>query len=101
MAITLSLNKNDPWKGVKLEFRASEDVPDDQWIELSRRFVREIYSNMPRETGWFHQSGCLMFDEPSRYHMFEFWNFAQKKDVVREHSISIARTLGLELEILV
>lgn len=97
MSITLSLNKRDPSKGVKLEFLTTEDEPEAAWVELSKRFVSDMYFYMPKETGWFHQSGVTPDNRPSNYHMFEFWMFDKDPDLVIAKSREIAEHLGLPL----
>jgi hypothetical protein len=99
MAITLSLNKKDPWKGVKLEFYATDDEPEAAWVEVSQDFVGHVYSLMPKETGWFHQSGVKPDNSPSNYHMFEFWLFDIHAELVRAKSKEIADLMGLPLEV--
>ncbi len=99
MSVTLSLNKRDPSKGVKLEFWAKDELPESKWVALSERFVALVYATMPRETGWFHQSGTSPDNRPSNYHMFEFWQFDKNPDLVRTKSSEIAGLLGLPIEI--
>jgi hypothetical protein len=101
MAISLSLNKRDPFKGVQLEFQVTNDEPETAWVDLSRTFVSEVYASMPKETGWFHQSGVRPDDRPSNYHMFEFWNFQNHDDLVREKCKELASRLGIAIEIVV
>lgn len=101
MSITLSLNKRDPSKGVKLEFWAKDEIAESAWVDLSKRFVEHVYTLMPRETGWFHQSGTNPDNRPSNYHMFEFWQFDKNPDLVRSKSKEIAALIGLPLEIAV
>lgn len=99
MSIALSLNKRDPSKGVMLEFHATNDEASAAWVELSQKFVELVYSLMPRETGWFHQSGVRPDRKSSNYHMFEFWQFDKDPDLVRNKVREIANLLGLPLEI--
>lgn len=101
VSIVLSLNKRDPSKGVKLEFWAKDEQPESAWVETSKRFVELVYAHMPRETGWFHQSGTNPDNRPSNYHMFEFWQFDKEPDLVRSKAKEIAVLMGIPIEIAV
>jgi hypothetical protein len=82
-----------------LEFRATEDEPEASWVELSKRFVSDVYNFMPRETGWFHQTGVTPDNRPSRYHMFEFWMFDKDPKLVITKVQEIGEHLDLPLTV--
>lgn len=93
----LRLCDTDPGKGVKLEYYVAEDDPDLD--EKVRTFASLVYQDMPRETGWFHQSGLGPDGRYYNYQMFEFWAFDRDPALVLEHSRKIAETIGMTLEI--
>lgn len=92
----LKLRDTDRMKGVMFEYYVAEDDP--QLDEKVSVFVKHVYTDMPRETGWFHQSGSGP-DRLSNYQMFEFWDFNRHSDLVIEHCKKIADAIGMQLEI--
>lgn len=97
MTIKLSLHKNDPSRGVVLEFHAKNATVAE--LEKAEEFRAAVYDSMPRETGWFHQGGCRPDSKPSDWHLFEFWQYDRHAATVLEHSHAIALALGLPLHV--
>ncbi len=87
------LSDKDRFKNVSLEYYVEPNDP--KLKEKVEAFVRLVYTEMPRETGWFHQSGVYPDDRVSEYHMFEFWHYERDPGLVIERSKQIAKTLVL------
>lgn len=98
LMISYVLRNDDPHKGVMLELHVLNPRDEDA-MRTAQEFCHKVYSSMPKESGWFHQSGVTPDNRPSDYHMFEFWNFLAMPEVVIQTAKEIGEELGLDLVI--
>ncbi|QIG72684.1 hypothetical protein EVB97_126 [Rhizobium phage RHph_Y65] len=80
-------------KGVCLEFARANDY------ETATKFADLFKEIMPKKFNWFHQGGTNFNNEPSDWHLFEFWGYDSNPLRIRCYCVVLADMLGLSLMI--